>query len=760
MKTDIKFNPDLKVQVHKENALRLLCAPFKSHEAGMPEWIKNSSDAYIRLGSSTKKNQIVILFQDGSKKAPGMIGCLDFVGMSTEDIEKKFAYWADPEASGGDSSGVEGGHGNGGKCYMTTMFTSHAYIHSFTGNRGNRYGFINGNFIPGYFPSTDTDGRGYEVSNSYQELEEALKPFNLKVTDLPKNALALFDERHSFTLVLGVGPSGYERRKLPSKKWIELLLGRQQMVRSISSNQIHILHNNNIIDQFSPLSLPDIVPIKGAEEPLRIKIPETLKDPDTGEKIKIKASKESVLVLRTSDKHMRYSPSLRSRHTINGWTLGKRPTGFWEVSSLSRSAYAHKIYGDIYLDALDGYKENDRRNHADSPLIRALTEWLSSQIDKYSEQFVQIDRLEASQEERDELSSMNEALNKWKNVFLEQEWGGVGDSSSGGRGSRKPTRLPVGEVKKVILRLSHSYAGRGVSFRPTVEFYGEEGKRVRSIPYIWQSDDWAVATVDPNLMMVSTHMPGTVNISVSCNSGKVISNEVSLEVLDITDIVLFPREITLSMGSRSLITAKVHTSDERTLEGVYLIWTESNSQIVSIGSGGLVFGLLEGESMVSAGDERTGFRCETRVEVVKADPSGTGGSGYPQILLSEIDNDPLGDKPPTFTAADPPIHQRPVDYDHNIWWINMASPLARRYIDDARGGGSKSKQWRAYHLERYIETMVKILLTYDFENGEELTFETMLRRWDEESARMQGRMAESLQGFLDGDENSEEMFNI
>ncbi len=78
----------------------------------------------------------------------------------------------------------------------------------------------------------------------------------------------------------------------------------------------------------------------------------------------------------------------------------------------------------------------------------------------------------------------------------------------------------------------------------------------------------------------------------------------------------------------------------------------------------------------------------------------------------------------------------------------MASPLARRYIDTAHGSGARTQGWRAYHIERYIEIMVKILLTYDFEHGEELTFETMLRRWDEEATNMQARIMESLQDFL------------
>jgi hypothetical protein len=140
----------------------------------------------------------------------------------------------------------------------------------------------------------------------------------------------------------------------------------------------------------------------------------------------------------------------------------------------------------------------------------------------------------------------------------------------------------------------------------------------------------------------------------------------------------------------------------------------------------------------------------TTVKVVAADEDDGKGSGFPTILLSEIDDDPLGEGPPVFSSNDPPVYQRPQDVEANIWWINMASPLARRYIDNSRGGGTASKEWRVYHLERYIEVMVKIILTYDFNNGENLTFETMLRRWEEEATQMQQRAADTLSEFLDG----------
>lgn len=126
---DIAFTPDDSVHVHEEGAIRLICANLRSHEDGLPEWIKNSSDMYARKDTPAERSIILILLQDGRKGAPSVVGCLDFGGMTTADIEERFRNWADPEAAGTNES-VEGGHGNGGKCYMTQMFESHSCLHT------------------------------------------------------------------------------------------------------------------------------------------------------------------------------------------------------------------------------------------------------------------------------------------------------------------------------------------------------------------------------------------------------------------------------------------------------------------------------------------------------------------------------------------------------------------------------------------------------------------------------------------------------
>ena len=750
---DVQFSPDENVHVHEEGAIRLICAQFRSHEDGLPEWIKNSSDMYRRMGIGTEESVILVLLRDGSRSEPARVGCLDFGGMTTADIEQRFRNWADPEAAGTTIEGVEGGHGNGGKCYMSQMFDGHALIHTVSDGRGNRYGFKAGSFKPGYFPSVE-EGRGFPVDEPEAQLAEALQQFGLDVAALPDCAKAMWERQNSFTLVLGVGAKTLTENHIPYSSWVESLQGHQQMVQVIQRNRVFVAHydQRQVTGGDEPLALPSIQPIPGAEAPRVLEIPSELVDPSNGGRIATETVEgQSQLVLRTSDKSMRWS--LKARHTINGWTHDRHSTGYWEVPSLSRAGYAAQIYGDVYFDRLADFKQNDRRNHSDAPLTRALREWISEQIEDYSAEFVKLDQLEATKEEKAELSRLNDALNRWKNKFLEKDIGGIGQEGANGTGDKqRRRRLPRGEPEQLVLTLYHAQAGQGVTFRPSLEFFDANGSRIRTTPFEWESSDWAVATVDGELNMISTHMPGLSTIYAVCKDSGLRSNCVDLEVLNIRDVELSPKEIEIAAGSRQPISATVHTNDERLLQGVYLIWMENSSAVVSVGSSGMVFGLAPGKTTVTAGDNQAMATHPTQVTVLKADEKRiNGGSGFPCILLSEIDEDPLGEAPPVYSQAEPPVHQRPQDVDHNIWWINMASPLARQYFDAAKGG-AKSLEWRVYHLERYIEIMIKIILYHDFLSGEDVSFETMLRRWEEESITMQQNAIETLHGFLEGEE--------
>src|SRR5438132_12928816 len=189
----LTYTPDVDLKVHEEGAIKLICKAFQSHESGLPEWLKNSADAYAREDASESKRVIVVIFDYGRRGVTPSISCLDFSGMTSSIIEQNFRIWADPEAAqrGARSTSIQGGHGNGGKCYMTQMFEDYALIRSVKKGKGNRYGVAAGSIRFGYIPDRQ-NGRDFHVQNLRVELENALERIRCSFRILPEAAAEAF----------------------------------------------------------------------------------------------------------------------------------------------------------------------------------------------------------------------------------------------------------------------------------------------------------------------------------------------------------------------------------------------------------------------------------------------------------------------------------------------------------------------------------------------------------------------------------------
>jgi len=441
---DLVYTPDKDVKVHKENMIRLICKGFQSHEAGLPELLKNSADAYAREDAPEEKRAIVVILNQARKERPASIACLDFCGMTSHAIETNFRHWADPKAALGEdkSIAVQGGHGNGGKCYMTQMFDNHAFIYTVKGSKGNHYGIKSGSIRFGYIPDRDT-GKDFTVDDRITQLEETLKDIGCSLGTVWKVAGEAIRMSDGFTLATGVGPKGYTE-KFPAKAIIENLQENPQMIQTLELCRVYVIVNGKPFKRGEPITLSRIKPMDG-EEPRVVSISGTLVDDKTGEEVSTTNNgelPEGHLTLLTSQRSMRYSK--KGRHNIV-YKAQSGYIGYTQVLELDViSSYASHIYGVCELMSLEQYKKNDRTDLADSPLTRAVYRFISDQVQEYAEVFESRDRKKYNHEEKNVISAMNEALNQWKNRFLQEILSGMW---GGGNGGGRPTvryALPSG----------------------------------------------------------------------------------------------------------------------------------------------------------------------------------------------------------------------------------------------------------------------------------------------------------------------------
>jgi hypothetical protein len=749
-----EYTPDDDALIHEVGAIKLLCTAFVSHDSGLPEWLKNSADAYAREDAAEKKRVIVVIFDYGRKNIRPSISCLDFSGMTSSMIIDNFRYWASPDAAlqGAKTSAVQGGHGNGGKCYMTQMFEDYAQLYTVKQDKGNIYGVKGGSIRFGFIPNPK-DGRDFYVSNLWHELEKVLSILRCSPNNFPNQILEALEMADGFTLVTGVGPRGYGN-KIPYRQVVGNLKEHPQMIQTLNLCKVFVFVNGEPFDRGRRLTLPRISPMKGAEETREITVPGLLEDPISREKISTTNGgvlPQGNLILRTSDKSMRWS--MKGRHNIIYKTTSGY-IGYIGVPALDiQSPYRDRIYGECYLEALEPFKQNERARLANSPLTRALEHFISEEINRYAKEFEALDRRRIDQEEKSIVSRMNEALDRWKDRFLKEIlhgiWGKNGQSTLDV--PPPPPPLPVGKPAKLELSLSHQKAGISVSFRPILKFFDINGNRIRTVPYRWISEDNNVAMVDDDLMIVNTFAVGQTLIYAETLDGKIKSNKAPLEIVKIHEIKIHPQEIQLLAGSRQQLEAICKLANKDETSDIYLVWTEDNPNVARVSPSGLVFGFEPGETQVTAGDDKCEAKEPAVIKVLPIKDRGKGdqrGRGFARVLISEVDTDPDTGEHRFFSSEIPPVWQEPIDVERNIWWINSAAPLARMYSDSSLEYGYNSREWRMYHLERYIDIMVQIALTHGPTERESISVGDWILKWGEQVSEIQAAAASSLSEFI------------
>ena len=757
----VEFEKDDRgIRVHERGVIAQLCSWFRSHEQGLPEWFKNASTAYARHNVETAHRVITLMFGKRPQDGASYIALLDHGGMTVEDVENRFANWGDPAAYNLDADTeelLEGGHGNGGKCYMTQMFELVSYLHTVKNGRGCRYGFVGDDPYPGYFPSKER-GRGFPVADVTDELRRALSELGVDFLKLSDEARLAAAATGGFTLVAGIQPKHIDSAATFRKLAGETLVDHAQMILTLNTNRIFVLIDGKADREYWPLQLPRIEPHEYAPAPRTVQIPASLRDPVSGDQCPTIADggQAGRLILLTSKTSMRRGPR-RGRHNTRFFAY-RLPVGFMQMEDISRSTWVDRMYGECHLDILTRYETSDRSGLADAPLTRALKEWVKDQVFAYEAEFNKRDQLQASQQHKNRLQELNQLFDQWKNRFLDEADFGVGDGGTPGKATRRTTPkrpLPAKPATRVSVSCQYSKAGIGVWLRLKADFFAADGDKVAQPGFLWHSSDWAVATVDSKQGIV-THGPGTVDIWLETVDRRLRSDPVRIDVLDIVSAEVEPNNLELQAGEIRELGVRVQDRAGNKHEGVFMTWLQDDSSVLAITATGKVIGRKPGATTVMALDERcVNNPGAAHITIVPPDV-GTGdqpGKAYPKILMSEIDPDPLHpDKEPYQLAPeDGPVHQpTPQHVERNIWFINLRCPLAKLYFEEY---GPDSTEWRSYHIERYIEALAKIRLNLDFRLAdEELTFDEVERRWREIAAEVQKRALEDLREILQGGE--------
>lgn len=649
-----------------DHLLDIIGNEFKfDHEKGLSEWLKNSVDAYRRADIADKKQYVIFRFTDGTKK-DASLECIDFVGMTKEDIVKAFKVWGDPEAARrGLRKRVYGGHGNGGKFYMRQMFDySHfitykdGYLNIFGFSKNRKYGFAK------------------DYKNKKVNPRDALRIANLdKISFPPGIKDKILHKKTGFTVVEGIGPLGM-RSTIKVEKIVEKFKNHPQARNILSRIPVSIIHNDELI--YDVIRPDEIKPMKGFEVPKVISIPETLfikKDKEI-EIVQLANSKYPAgqLILRVSEMAFERNGRFEGLNRIDFigeiGVIASYRVAELDVRSFPQAAF---IYGECKCPILEDPKndaiKNDRTKLVENNLTRALLQWVSEEIDKLANEIAIKEEKERVKTKMEISSVYNNFLNNWKNKFMKKIL-----IESLGKGIENNKGGFQGKIKKILEApkdLEFSFAFTKIPF----------------------NEKWPLT--------LKARVPNPIPI------GSVVflsTNNSSIE-LEMDRIIIHSQDV-----------KKTQNGEEVAVTNAYVIGKR-------VGEKGKV-------------EARVGnIKTDIEIEVVENKRGGSHRkSSYPRVLLSGIDDDPLGIAPGGKVVLDPRqplVYQRPQDIKERIYWINTTAPLAEAIL---KKYDSHSLRWRDYLFQRYVEIFVK-----------EALFE--LQRKDPESFRAE-RIDSDILGIL------------
>jgi hypothetical protein len=372
-----------RIPIDVPHTLMQLLSRFQGVRDGLPELIKNAKDQYSRLGLSDPAIRTIVVAVNTTDRC---VGVIDFAGASAEQF-KRWETWSDPTAHDRDkASDIEGGHGNGGKAFMVLGSTTDSSFESCFEGRRTRMGYENDNEKAKFKPGIALEGgkpvEDQRVESVRRQFDRSLSELGVKFNQLPKQAQDVFARRQAFTIAQVNGIKDWSRAREDTIRRLVSELPHAvethpQAAMTLESCAVWFVIDGHVIgDQPAQVRYPE--PFPGFTEPLLIRVPEELIDPQTGEPVSTgPRDPAKTLTLRTSSKSLR-TEDMRPLHVIRIRNT-RNVVGLWSVAGLCPGASSGFVFGEIRVPVLEGEHLAGALLN-DTPLLRALQSWIAEEV--------------------------------------------------------------------------------------------------------------------------------------------------------------------------------------------------------------------------------------------------------------------------------------------------------------------------------------------------------------------------------------------
>jgi hypothetical protein len=699
-------------------AIDLLTRVFNSHKKGLPEWLKNSREAYLRKNVDKSGRHVIINYQ--SQLDRPYLECIDFAGISGDEIEDRYLEWANPEAAaaGLKVGQAEGGQGNGGKAYLREMFDKGFFV-SISTQKLSVVSFIDQkrhilDFVPDRDHGKGVDGDSAALPGIRRYATRWLERYGIPAA-------------HNITIVRGVSP----RKPVDPDHLLEIIQQVPQARETIRTCQVHFCVNGSFRKELKVIE-PTLH--RAFQEPTRIAIPPTL----IAHGSKVQTARppdypEGELVLCVSEKPLQ-GQALATWNRIDFHGKGISVIGHKPIEELPLEfpQYGRYLYGvctvPLLTDPKETYELQGRVRLNDGPLSDALYAFIAEEANKVLTRLAKQMTSLVQMEKRKNLERLNDRLASWVESKLSILRGlrDTGDEEGSGKLGRKP-REEKEHSTPVTLKIHREALNicKGVSYPLRAVAYDAARKPTLPGKLVWRSQDPAIVSVHPDRGVTEAKSVGMTTVTVSNNLGQT-SPPVFIQVHEAESLEIRTAAPAKVGSNRRLpLVVAVRTLTGKTLKDVIVSWKSSDPNIVTIGPDGILVGGEVGEAEVIA---HVGpLESEVLDVIVEKGAAGKpkgGGKGKPHILLSGQDPCPFDKNPVHLAPTDPAVYQRPYkpDYDNNVFWINLQHPLADALLRQ----GEESVQWRTYHFQRIVDVFTILESRTKFADSENLDVDQVL----------------------------------
>lgn len=180
----------------------------------------------------------------------------------------------------------------------------------------------------------------------------------------------------------------------------------------------------------------------------------------------------------------------------------------------------------------------------------------------------------------------------------------------------------------------------------------------------WYSDDESVATVY-NGNITGVEKGRTYVYALTESTGLMARCDVTVRNIEdmVSGVELMPSELTIEVESYEKLVANVLP---QTAENKDVTWSSSDNSIATVGTGGIVYGLSEGEAVITVTTREGGFTASCSVTVNPKYYPLEGIGLIPELILLEV-----GD---TYTLV--PVFTPENASNKNVTWFSYDEGIA------------------------------------------------------------------------------------